>query len=134
MQRIWTNRNVDLDVFAEKICEFLEENDFEIDRGESENKLSHQITASGSLEYRIEGQIMVTIAGEPQDFSLTLERVAKSKPKKYSYPITLTTFLGGGLLLRDEFKSDENFLNLRKDLWAFADRTVINITNSATKD
>jgi hypothetical protein len=79
----------------------------------------------------MDGQVTVTIAGTPQDFSLTLERLVKSKPKKYSLPITLTTFLGGGLLLRDEFKSDEAFLDLKRDLWAFADRTVINITDTA---
>ena len=131
MQRIWTNRNVDLDLFTERIHEFLEKNEFEIKNGESGNTLPRQLTASGSSKYRIEGQVAVTIAGTPQDFSLTLERLIKSKPKKYSLPITLTTFLGGGLLLRDEFKSDEAFLYLKRDLWAFADRTVINITDSA---
>ena len=131
MQRIWTNRNVNLDLFTERIREFLEENEFEIENGESGNTLPRQLTASGSSKYRIEGQVAVTIGGAPQDFSLTLERRLKSKPKKYSLPITLTTFLGGGLLLRDEFKSDEAFLYLKRDLWAFADRTVINITDSA---
>lgn len=131
MQRMWTNRNVNLDFFKERIRKFLEENEFEIENDESGNTLFHRLVATGSSKYRIDGRVSVTITGSPQDFSLTLERIFKSKPKKYSMPMTLTTFLGGGLLLRDEFKSDEAFLNLRRDLWAFADRTVIDITNSA---
>jgi len=130
MQRMWTNRNVDLNSFKERIREFFENNDFEI----SVNELgdTYRLVAGGSLKYRINGQVSVTIAGTPQDFSITLEQEKKSKPGKYSLPMTLTVFLGGGLLLRDEFKSDEAFLNLRRDLWAFADRAAINLTGSAS--
>ena len=131
MQRIWTNRNVNLDLFKKRTREFLEKNEFEIENVESGNTSLHRLIASGSSKYRIDGQVSLTITGTPQDFSLTLERLIKSKPRKYSMPITLTTFLGGGLLLRDELKSDEAFLNLKRDLWAFADRTVTDITNSA---
>ena len=130
MQRMWTNRNVDLNSFKERIREFLENNDFEI----SVNELgdTYRLVAGGSLKYRINGKVSVTIAGTPQDFSITFEQEKKSKPTKYSLPMTLTVFLGGGLLLRDEFKSDEAFLNLRRDLWAFADRAAINLTGSAS--
>jgi hypothetical protein len=130
MQRVWTNRNVDLNSFKEKIREFFENNDFEISVNESGD--TYPLIASGSLKYRINGQVSVTIAGTPQDFSITLEQEKKSNPGKYSLPMTLTVFLGGGLLLRDEFKSDEAFLNLRRDLWAFADRAAINLTGSAS--
>ena len=130
MQRGWTNRNVDIDLFKERIREFFENNDFEISVDESGD--THRLVASGSLKYRINGQVSVAIAGTPQDFSITLEQEKESKPRKYSLPMTLTVFLGGGLLLRDEFKSNEAFLNLRRDLWAFADRAAINLTGSAT--
>jgi len=130
MHRVWTNRNVDLNSFKEKIREFFENNDFEISVNESGDTCN--LVASGSIKYRINGQVSVTIAGTPQDFSITLEQEKKSKPTKYSLPMTLTVFLGGGLLLRDEFKSDEAFLYLRRDLWAFADRTAINLTGSAS--
>ena len=130
MQRGWTNRNVDIDLFKERIHEFFENNDFEISVDESGD--THRLVASGSLKYRINGQVSVAIAGTPQDFSITLEQEKESKPRKYSLPMTLTVFLGGGLLLRDEFKSNEAFLNLRRDLWAFADRAAINLTGSAT--
>jgi hypothetical protein len=129
MQRMWTNRNVDLNSFKEKIREFFENNDFEISTNESGD--AYRLIADGSLKYRINGQVSVTIAGTAQDFSITLEHEKKSKPTRYSLPMTLTVFLGGGLLLRDEFKSDEAFLNLRRDLWAFADRTALNLTGSA---
>lgn len=130
MQRMWTNRNVDLNSFKERIREFLENNDFEISVNESGD--THHLVAGGSLKYCIRGQVSITIAGTPQDFSIILEQEKKSKPTKYSLPMTLTVFLGGGLLLRDEFKSDEAFLNLRRDLWAFADRAAINLTGSAS--
>jgi len=129
MQRVWTNRNVDLNSFKERIREFFENNDFEISVNESGD--TYHLVADGSLKYRINGQVSVTIAGTPQDFSITLEQEKKSKPTKYSLPMTLTVFLGGGLLLRDEFKSDETFLKLKKELWVLADRTAIDLTGSA---
>jgi hypothetical protein len=130
MQRTWTNRNVDLNSFKEKIREFFENNDFEISVNESGD--TYNLLAGGSIKYRINGQVSVTIAGTPQEFSMILEQEKKSKPTKYSLPMTLTVFLGGGLLLRDEFKSDEALLSLRRDLWAFADRAAINLTGSAS--
>ena len=130
MQRGWTNRNVDIDLFKERIRGFFENNDFEISVDESGD--THHLVACGSLKYRINGQVSVAISGTPQDFSMTLEQEKESKRRKYSLPMTLTVFLGGGLLLRDEFKSNEAFLNLRRDLWAFADRAAINLTGSAT--
>lgn len=130
MQRVWTNRNVDLKVFNEKIRQFFEKNEFEVETEESED--TYHLLASGSSEYSIDGQVSVTLKGNPQDFSLTLELQRKSNARKYSMPITLAAALGFGLLLRDEFKTDEEFLNLKKDLWAFADRTAINLTDSAS--
>jgi arginine decarboxylase-like protein len=128
MQRVWSNRNVDLNLFKEKIREFFEKNDFEVVIDESESL--YHITANGSSNYQIEGHISVTLEGTPEDFSIRLEQ-QKSREKKYSLPITLAASLGFGLLLREEFKSDEAFTKLRRDLWAFADRAVINLTGSA---
>jgi hypothetical protein len=129
MQRVWTNRNVDLKLFEEKVREFFEGNQFDLKVDASEN--TYVLVANGSPEYKIDGQAKVTLTGTPQDFSITLELERTSKAKKYSMPITLAASLGLGLLLRDEFKSDEEFLNLRRDLWAFADRAAINLTGSA---
>lgn len=129
MQRVWTNRNVDLKLFWEKMREFFEGADFETTIDQSED--TYHLVAEGSTEYIINGQVTVTLTGTPQDFSIMLELERKGKERKYSIPITLAASLGFGLLLRDEFKSDEAFLNLRRDLWAFADRAAINLTGSA---
>jgi hypothetical protein len=129
MQRVWTNRNVDLKLFWGKMREFFEENDFETTIHQSED--IYHLVAEGSTEYVINGQVTVTLTGNPQDFSIVLELDRKGKYRKYSIPMTLAASFGFGLLLRDEFKSDEAFLNLRRDLWAFADRTAINLTGSA---
>jgi hypothetical protein len=131
MQRIWTNRNVDLKLFEGKIQEFFKENEFEVVVDETENTFN--LLANGSPKYNISGQAKVTLTGTPQDFTITLTLDRKSKAMKYSMPITLAASLGLGLLLRDEFKSDEEFLNLKRDLWAFADRTAINLTGSASR-
>jgi len=127
MQRVWTNRNVDLKLFWEKMCKFFEENDFETTIDQSED--TYHLVAEGSAEYVINGQVTVTLTGNPQDFSIVLE--LERKDRKYPIPMTLAASFGFGLLLRDEFKSDEAFLDLRRDLWAFADRTAINLTGSA---
>ena len=131
MQRVWTDRNVDLKLFEEKIREFFEGNEFDVVVDETENTFN--LVANGSPKYNINGQAKVTLAGTPQDFTITLTLERKSRAMKYSLPITLAASLGLGLLLRDEFKSDEEFLNLRRDLWAFADRAVINLTGSAKR-
>ena len=131
MQRCWTNRNIDLELFWKKIGEFLQGKEFEVEANQSKNL--YKLFAAGSPEYKIDGRVIVTLTGTPQDFSIVIELERKGKQRKYSIPITLASSLGFGLLLRDEFKSDEAFLNLRKDLWAFADRTAINLTGSATE-
>src|SRR4030065_842575 len=109
MQRGWTNRNVDIDLFKERIHEFFENNDFEISVDESGD--THRLVASGSLKYRINGQVSVAIAGTPQDFSITLEQEKESKPRKYSLPMKLKVFLGGGILLQSEVKNTKTYLN-----------------------
>jgi hypothetical protein len=131
MQRTWTDRNVDLKLFWKKISEFLDGKDFEMTENESDG--SHHAVLEASPTYRIDGRVTVTLTGTPQDFSIIIELERKGKQRKYSIPITLAASLGLGLLLRDEFRSDEAFLNLRRDLWAFADRTAINLTGSATE-
>jgi len=131
MQRYWTNRNIDLELFWKKISELLQGKDFEVAVDQSKNP--HNLVAEGSPNYKIDGRVSVTLTGTPQDFSIIIELERKEKQRKYSIPMTLAASLGLGLLLRDEFKSDEAFLNLRKDLWAFADRTAINLTGSATE-
>ena len=130
MQRYWTNRDIDLELFWKKISEFLQGKDFEVAVDQSKNP--HNLVAEGSPKYRIDGCVSVTLTGTPQDFSIIIELERKGKQRKYSIPMTLAAFLGLGLLLRDEFKSDEAFLNLRRDLWAFADRAAINLTGSAS--
>jgi hypothetical protein len=129
MQRVWTNRNVDLALLKQKVQEFFQDNDFDTVTSEYENV--YHLAASGSSNYTINGQIEVTIRGTPQDILVELEHQSKGKQKKYSMPMTLTIFMGAGILLRDEFKSDEAFLKLKKDFWTFLDRTVNSLTNSA---
>lgn len=129
MQRVWTNRNVDLSLLKQRVQEFFQDNDF--DTATSEYEDVYHLAASGSPNYAISGQVEVTLKGTPQEISVELEHQLKGKQKKYSMPMTLTIFMGAGILLRDEFKSDEAFLKLKKDLWAFLDRTVNDLTNSA---
>jgi len=129
MQRVWSQRNVDLNLFKEKIREFFEKNDFDVVVSECES--TYHLLASGSPNYQIDGRVSVTVEGTPEDFSIRLEHERKLRERKHSLPITLAASLGFGLLLREEFKPDEAFPDLRRDLWAFADRAVINLAGSA---
>lgn len=129
MQRVWSKRNVNLNLFKEKIREFLEKNAFDVVANESQN--TYHLLASGSPNYQIDGQVSLTLEGTPEDFSIRLEQERKSRIRKHSLPITLAASLGFGLALREEFDPNEAFLDLRRDLWAFADRAVINLTGSA---
>ena len=120
---------MNLKLFWKGIEEFFEKQEFQVTSSQPGD--NYCLMVEGSPNYRISGAVKMTLTGTEQDFSIQIEQERKAKERKYSIPITLATSLGMGFLLVDEFKSDEAFLKLKKDLWIFADETVQRLTNSA---
>jgi len=129
MQRNWSKRNVDLNQLSEKVTEFFKDDYFEVTTNETKN--CHRILAKDSPNYDINGQIAVTIDGKPEEFSIKIELQKENKPKILSFPTILTTLLGGGYLLIQHSKSDEEWIEFRKNFWQQVDRIVMSLSSSA---
>jgi hypothetical protein len=131
MQRNWSNKYVDLNLLTEKISEFFKNNDFEVIVNETNH--NHQLIATGSPTYEMNGQVLVTVRGKPEEFTIELELQTKKGDEFFSYPIILATLLGGGYLLREHYKTDESWIKFKRDFWEHTDRIVTYLSGSATQ-
>jgi len=127
LQKNWIDRNVDLKLLVTEIGKFFTDNDFDVTANETES--GYQLLARGSPNYEINGQVSVTVDGKPEEFSITIE--LQSESKVFSYPIILTTIFGGGFLFRQFFRSDEEWMKLKRDFWQQIDGIVAWLSGSA---
>jgi hypothetical protein len=131
MQKTWLNRNIDLNMLAEKIEEFFKDNNFDIAANTTNNV--YQLLAKNSPYYLVNGQVSVTINGKPEELSITINLQSKES-RILSFPMILTTFFGGGSLITQHFKSEESWTELRKDFWQYVDRIIQHLGESASTD
>jgi len=127
LQRNWSKRNVDLKELKEKISEFFKDNYFDVIVSETKN--GYQLFAKGSPNYRIDGQIFIAIEGKPEDFSITIDLKTKKTPRIFLSPILMTLF-GGGYFLMQHLKSNETWIELKRDFWEYVDRVIIELSSS----
>lgn len=104
----------DLKEFMQKIADFFEFNKFE-DITAIETGTGYEIVAGNSKKYKVRKDIMVSIEGQPEDFSVNLDLVEEEKG--YSLPVMLTTMFGGGYLLLRSLKSDEDWMKFQAAFW-----------------
>jgi len=131
MQRSWTNKNVNLETLIDTIGEFFKAKDFEAVKMQTEDR--YKILAWDSTYYKFTGTVTLTLEGKPDNFIISLEL---SREKKRSLPssIILTTMFGGGYFLMKQLKSDEEWIRFKRDLWAYIDAAIMNLTNTANVD
>ena len=131
MKRNWTNKNVNLKTLIDTIGEFFKEKDFEAVKMQTED--GYKILAGDSTYYKFTGTVTLTLEGKPDNFIISLEL---SKEKKRSLPssIMLTTMFGGGYFLIKQLKSDDEWIKFERDLWAYIDAAITNLTNTANTD
>ncbi|MEM4713059.1 MAG: hypothetical protein QXQ61_00755 [Candidatus Bathyarchaeia archaeon] len=132
MQRTWFNKHINLDLLAQKIEDFFKDNDFDITINKTCNE--YQLLAKHSPNYTINGEVLVMIKGKPEEFSVTLTQKEGKEFKPLPFPITLTTFFGGGFLITQHFKAEESWIELRKDFWQHVNKIVENLSRSAFID
>jgi hypothetical protein len=130
MQRNWSNKYVDLNLLAEQINEFFKNNDFEVTVNETNH--NHQLIAKGSSTYEMNGQVLVTVCGKPEEFSIELEFQTKKGDEFFSHSILLTTLFGGGYLLKQYYKTDESWIKFKRDFWEHIDRIVTYLSGSSS--
>ena len=121
MERIWTDRNVDLARLATHVGEFFKKNDFEAYKDTIEN--GFKIEAQDSSIYKMEGSVTVTIEGDPNNLKVTLERSGIEKKHRIN-SMYLTAAFGGGYFLLKRMKSDENWRVFEKQFWKYVENSV----------
>jgi hypothetical protein len=128
MERKWTMQNVDLELLTVKLGDFFKERKFEV-LGEK-TPANYQITAGNSPSFKLLGIAKVIIEGNPNDFSIKLE--FEEKRRRYSrYGSILLSLFGGGILVRQEARSDEDWFKLEKEFWPHVENLVSDLTNTA---
>jgi len=122
----WVGRDVDLELFSERIKQFFEERQFP-SKVEGRSKEEFWITAilrrvSGS---DLAGNAKVTVRGKPNDFEV--EFAAGSGSRRLAKLSGFVALLGGGALLLRDLKASEELERLEKEFWLFVDRQVDNL-------
>jgi hypothetical protein len=127
MQRNWSNRNVDLNKLTEKIATFFNENDFEV--AITETPKGYRLEARSSPRYNVGGPILISVEGQPNEFSIEMELQIK-KPSRIFQAPTLLALFGGGYFLTQRLKADEAWLKFRKSFWENMEKIISELSSS----
>jgi len=130
VEKQWLEKNVDLNMLAERIRPFFHETDFEtIAEKIQEGYMIQANCKIPNLRLRIE----VKILGQPNDFKV--EFSAGSKGGYFSPSMIagyLTTIFGGGYLVSREARKQEALDMLENDFWKHTQMQVADLVDSAT--
>lgn len=128
MQKSWGNRNIDLGLLATCIGDFFKENDFEAVKGKTPN--GYQILADDSPYFKLNGYVNVTIEGQPNNFTITLDLCGEKGKGFRAGPLLMAMFGGGYFFLR-KLKSEEDWVKLKKEFWRYVENSLPSLVNSA---
>jgi hypothetical protein len=79
----------------------------------------------------LDGQVELTITGEPQDFTVSIE-LQRTRSKLSRVPIIGTTLFGGGyFLFRNAKYYEEEWNHFKQDIWDYLEKTVTKLTGTA---
>ncbi|MEM3616533.1 MAG: hypothetical protein QXJ31_01285 [Candidatus Bathyarchaeia archaeon] len=129
MKRYWSNRNIDLKALKEEVIELLKEDYFDIDTHEMED--AYQIIAKSSPNYNLDGHVIITLQGKPEEVSIEIE-LQRKRQRIFTAPLLLT-FLGGGYWLSQRLKSDEEWLEFKRRFWERIDVIITNLGSSVNQ-
>jgi len=129
MQKYWSNKDIDLTQFIQKIEEFFKDNLFDIKLKRTEN-ICH-LTAKNSANYILDGQVELIITGQPQNFTVNFE-LQRTRSRLSQFPIIGTTLFGGGyFLFRNAKYYEEEWNQLKQDFWDYTEKTVAKLAGTA---
>ena len=130
MKEQWLEKNVDLNMLAERVRTFFHETEFETTVEKmQEGYLIQAVSKIPNLRLKIK----VEILGRPNDF--TVEFSAGSKGGYFSLSMIagyLTAMFGGGYLVSSEAKKRETLDLLENDFWRHTEMQVADLMGSAT--
>jgi hypothetical protein len=130
MQRRVVNENIDLSVLADHTIRFLEKEEFD-DIVEVKTETGFQIMAGNSSIRKIDKDILISIDGTPEEFSINLELSGERKMEHLSIPVMLATMIGGGYFVLKHLRSDEAWLKFKTDFWNHMNALIANLRFSA---
>lgn len=128
MRTQWIGKNVDLTLLSERVKSFLSKEEFskiEIKKTNG-NYVISELPTNDRGGWR--SQLVVKIKGEPKDFEVEFSFSGRGVASKIAGLATL--FGVGGLVLR-RIKSEEMLEALERGFWAYMDKTVEEVANSA---
>lgn len=131
-RRNWNGKNVDLELLTTHIGDFFKIHDFEAIKGETPT--GYQILAENSPHFRMQGYICVTIDGEPNDFTVTIEKSTDKNKVNVPRFMFIEQMLFGGYLTLRKLKSNEAWLKLEEELWRHIENSVLQLTNSSKNE
>jgi hypothetical protein len=126
MEKNWTNQNIDLNTLTDGITKFLEDEDFSLAVLKEEK--GYVIFTDESPRHKIGGGLCIYIFGNPNDFSIKIER-EKFEGGKISFPPLLASMFGGGYFLLKHLRSDEEFVNFTKSFWKNVNQIILMVKN-----
>jgi len=129
MQKIWKEKNVDLEILTTRIGDFFKAKDFEAIM--EETPFGYQIFAEDSPYFKIDGYISVTIEGNPNHFTVKISLCKKANRQFTLLGVLSETMFLGGYLLSRKLKSDEEWLLLEKEFWRHVENSLSSLGNSA---
>lgn len=125
----WLEKNVDLNIVAERIRPFFHETDFETTVEEiQEGYLIEAVSKIPNLKLTID----VTILGRPNDFVVEFSAGSGGYFSPSMIAGYLTTMFGGGYLISKEARKRETLDALERDFWRYTQMQVADLVDSAT--
>ena len=135
----WVNKNVDLDRFTDLIKYFLISHGLSIEKEELEGSSRFFLVKgwwsgkSSSLKLRLRRsrRIQIRINGNSNDFIIELDTDVIERGFRSSRIFgSILSLFGGGIILVESLKAQEDFLLWQEQFWRFVKEQVINLSNS----
>jgi hypothetical protein len=126
----WLEKNVDLNVLAERIRPFFGETDFETTVEKTQK--GYMIQAVSKIP-NLKLRVNVTILGRPNDFTVEFSADGGGHSSLSMIAGYLTTMFGGGFLISREAKRREALDLLENSFWRHTQMQVADLVDSATQ-
>jgi len=129
LEKSWSGKNIDLRLLSARLSTFLEENYFGSVRKEEIQK-GYQIFAEDSPFFNSDEYVDVTVEGQPNDFTISVNLFRKKKGRFQVSPLLLS-MVGAGYLYLKRLKSRENFLFFEREFWSYVENNLLSLADSA---
>lgn len=125
MEDRFVGKNIDLQLFTERLILFFEQKDFGVFKSKMDDGWG--LVVISPPRAKIVDKIAVFVTGHSRDFSVKF--TAGSRSRTYKWLGHITTFFGGGVLFSKGFESELALERLEREFWVYVDETVATISD-----